>query len=71
MDNPLLTERRSVLDHSAVQGMSDYERMLATARMERAMMLGDAALRLADRARAALRRAAIVLFGAPAKQKRA
>ena len=45
--------------------------MLATVRMERAMMLGDAALRLADRARAALRRAAIVLFGAPAKQKRA
>ena len=55
----------------AVQGMSDYERMQATARMEQAMMLGDAALRVADRARAALRRAAIVLFGAPATQKRA
>jgi len=45
--------------------------MLATVRMERAMMLGDAALRLADRARAALRSAAIALFGASAKQKRA
>ena len=71
MDNPLLTERRSVLDLSAVQGMSDYERMQATARMEQALMLGDAALRVADRARAALRSAAIVLFGAPATQKRA
>jgi hypothetical protein len=71
MDNPLLTERRSVLDLSAIHGMSDYERMQATARMEQAMMLGDAALRVARRARAALRSAAIVLFGAPATQKRA
>jgi hypothetical protein len=54
MDNPLLTERRSVLDISAIHGMSDYERMQATARMEQAMMLGDFALRVADRARARL-----------------
>ena len=71
MDNPLITERRSVLDLSAVHGMSDYERMQATARMEQALMLGDAALRVAKRARAALRSAAIVLFGAPRTQKRA
>ena len=71
MDNPLLTERRSVLDLSAIQGMSDYERLQATARMEQAMMLGDCALRVADRARAVLRSAAIVLLGAPTTQKRA
>jgi hypothetical protein len=71
MENPLLTERRSVLDLSAVQGMSNYERAVATARMEQAMMLGNGALRVANRARAALRSAAIVLFGAPTTQKRA
>ncbi len=71
MENPLLAERRSVLDLSTVQGMSSYERAVATARMEQALMLGDFALRVADRARAALRSAALVLFGTPAKQKRA
>ena len=51
--------------------MSNYEWTLANARMEQAMMLGDAALRVADRARAALRNAAVVLFGALATRKRA
>ena len=71
MQNPLLSQRRSALDLPAAHGMNNYEWMLAKARMEQAMMLGDAALRLADRTRVALRRLAIVLFGAPGTQKRA
>jgi len=67
----LLSQRRSALDLSAAHGMNNYEWMLAKARMERAMMLGDAALRLADRTRVALRRLGSVLFGAPGTQKRA
>ena len=39
MDNPLLTRPRSVLDFTVVQGMSEHERIIATARMERAMLL--------------------------------
>ena len=71
MQNPLLTQRRSALDLPAAHGMSNYEWTLAKARMEQAMMLGDAALRVADRARAALRHAAVVLFGAPSTRNRA
>jgi len=70
MQNPLLTQRRSALDLPAAHGMSDYEWTLAKTRMEQAMMLGNFALRVADRARAAMRSAAIVLFGSPASHKR-
>jgi len=71
MQNPLLSQRRSALDLPAAHGMNSYEWMLAKARMEQSLMLGNAALRIADRARAALRRAAIVLFGSPDREKRA
>ena len=71
MENPLLTQRRSALDLPAAHGLSSYEYTLAQARMQQALMLGNFALRVADRARAALRSAIIVLFGAPATQKRA
>ncbi len=71
MQNPLLTQRQSALDLAAAHGMSCYEWTLAKARMERAMMLGSFALRVADRARVALRRAAAVLFGPRATRKRA
>jgi hypothetical protein len=71
MDNPLITERRSALDLSAVQGLSAYDRAVATARMEQAMMLGDLTLRAARRARAMLRAVGNALFGGPATQKRA
>lgn len=70
MQNPLLTEHRSALDLSVAHGMNNYEWTLAKARMDRAMMLGDFSVRLADRTRAALRSAAIMLFGAPAPRKR-
>jgi hypothetical protein len=69
MQNPLLTQRRSALDLPAAHGMNNYEWALAKARMDRAMMLGDFTLRLADRTRAALRSAAIALFGAPAPKR--
>jgi hypothetical protein len=70
MENPLLTQRRSALDLAAAHGMSAGEWMVAKARMEQAMMLGDFALRVADRLRAALRSAGLVLFGAPTARKR-
>ena len=71
MQNPLLSEHRSALDSPAAHGMSAHEYLVAQARMEQAIMLGNLALRVAQRARTALRRAAIVLFGAPAKARRA
>jgi hypothetical protein len=70
MENPLITERRSALDLSAVQGLSANERAVATARMEQAMMLGELTLRAARRARAMLRAVGNALFGGPATQKR-
>ena len=71
MQNPLLSQRRSALDLPAAHGMNNYEWMVAKARMEQALMLGNATLRLAERTRVALRRAAIVLFGAPGTRERA
>jgi len=71
MDNPLLTERRSALDFSVVQGMSAYERAAATARMEQAMMLGDLTLRAAHGLRSMLRTLGNAIFGGPAAPRRA
>ena len=71
MDNPLLTDRRSALDCSAVQGMSAYERAVATARMEQAMMLGDLTLGAARRVRRMLRTLFNAIFGGSVEQKRA
>jgi len=70
MQNPLVTERHSAIDPAAARGMSHYEWTLAKARMERAMALGDFALRVAASTRAAVRSAASSLFGVGA-QKRA
>ena len=71
MENPLVSERRSALDFSAVRGLSAYERAVATARMEQAMMLGDLTLATARRARAMLRAVGDAIRGGPATQKRA
>ncbi len=63
MDNPLLTKPRSALDFSVVQGMSEHERIVATARMQRAMLLADLVLRASRSTRGRLRRIGNTLFG--------
>jgi len=70
MQNPLVIERVSAIDPAAAHGMSHYEWMLAKARMERAMALGELTLRLVASTRAAVRSAATALFGI-ATQRRA
>ena len=70
MQNPLVIERVSAIDPAAAHGMSHYEWTLAKARMERAMALGEFALRVAASTRAAVRSVATALFGVAA-QKRA
>lgn len=67
MQNPLLSECQSVIDPSAARGMSHYEWSVAQARVQRAMALGDFAIRVAQRIRAALRTAiaAVRSSGAP------
>ena len=67
MQNPLVSERQSVIDPAAARGMSHYEWSLAQARVQRAMALGDFAIRVAQRIRAALRTAttAVRSSGAP------
>jgi hypothetical protein len=69
MQNPLVTQRRSPLDLAADHGMSAHDWTLAKARMEQAMMLGDFALRVADRARALLRNVGRALFGGGTTRK--
>jgi hypothetical protein len=49
--------------------MSHYEWMLAKARMERALALGEFALRVAASTRAAVRSAANALFGTSARKR--
>jgi len=70
MQNPLVIERVSAIDPAVEHGMSHYEWTLAKARMERAMALGEFALRVAASTRAAVRGVATALFGV-ATQKRA
>ena len=69
MQNPLVIERHSVIDAAAARGMSHYEWTLAKARMERAMALGDFALRVAAGMRAAVRSAARALFGTHTRKR--
>jgi hypothetical protein len=69
MQNPLVLERQRVIDPAATRGMSHYEWMLAKARMERALALGEFALRVAASTRAAVRSAANALFGTSARKR--
>jgi len=69
MQNPLVIERRSAIDPAAARGMSHYEWSLAKARMERAMALGDFALRVAQSIRATLRAATAAVRGAGASNR--
>ena len=69
MQNPLVSERQSVIDPAAARGMSHYDWSLAQARMQNALALGDFAIRVAQRMRAALRTAFTAVRGSGAPNR--
>ena len=69
MQNPLVIERRSAIDPAATRGMSHHEWLLAKARMEHAMALGDFTLRLVRRIHAAIHTATAAVRGGSAPNR--